>query len=145
RRLYGSQILQVVREADLVAPNDQDIQLDSVDIGWATIDLYENGQLDEFYAMVARSRSVKWVQLSGAGLDHPQLKELVNRGVYLSRGPDMSKAVAEFILRAVLDHLQDAESWRRAQRHQRWERHDFQEVGDTTWVVMGYGRIGHAI
>ncbi|HSL59299.1 MAG TPA: NAD(P)-dependent oxidoreductase, partial [Acidimicrobiales bacterium] len=71
--------------------------------------------------------------------------DLVRRGVRLTTSHIAGPPIADVVLRAALDHLQDAGSWRRAQAERRWAPHDFVEMNDTTWLVVGLGTIGNEI
>jgi phosphoglycerate dehydrogenase-like enzyme len=53
--------------------------------------------------------------------------------------------IAEYVLRAVLDHFQRAGEWRAAVARKAWETHEVREVAGTTWLVVGLGAIGSAV
>ena len=85
---------------------------------------------------------MRWFQSPGAGTDHPVFALLAERGVRITTAHVNSIPIAEYVLRAVLDHLQGAGQWRAAQAAAEWRPHEFREVHGTTWLVVGLGSIG---
>jgi phosphoglycerate dehydrogenase-like enzyme len=53
-----------------------------------------------------------------------------------------SVAIAEFVLRSVLDYFHDAPAWWAAHERRSWDRRPFREVYGTTWLIIGLGAIG---
>ena len=115
------------------------------DVAWMTSDLVQGGPSRQFFGLLTRSESVRWLQSSAAGFDHPIFGDLVERGIRLSPAHISGPPIADYVLRAALDHLQDAEQWRRAAADHRWEPHEFVEMGSTHWIVVGLGTIGAEI
>jgi phosphoglycerate dehydrogenase-like enzyme len=114
-----------------------------IDVAWATSDLYEDGgALRPFFGLVRRLDTLRWFQSAAAGFDAPVLVELIGRGILFTKSDVHSVPIAEFVLRAVLDHYQRPDRWASAQAERRWTRHEFDEVFGTTWVVVGLGSIG---
>jgi len=114
-----------------------------VEVAWATSDLYEEGgQLRAFFGLVRRLGTLRWFQSQAAGFDAPIFAELIRKGVLFTKSDAHSVPIAEFVLRAVLDHHQRPERWAAAQAARRWERHEFDEVSGSTWMVVGLGSIG---
>jgi phosphoglycerate dehydrogenase-like enzyme len=67
---------------------------------------------------------------------------LLDGGTRLTTSHVTGIPIAEYVLRAVLDHYQDTSTWLDERRAQRWSPHDFREVHGTTWLVVGLGHIG---
>jgi len=108
-----------------------------VEVAWATSDLYEEGgQLRAFFGLVRRLGTLRWFQSQAAGFDAPIFAELIRKGVLFTKSDAHSVPIAEFVLRAVLDHHQRPERWAAAQAARRWERHEFDEVSGSTWMVV---------
>jgi phosphoglycerate dehydrogenase-like enzyme len=114
-----------------------------VEVAWATADLFAEGApIRPFFAFVADSRSLRWLQSPAAGVDDPLFATLLARGVAVTNAHVNSIPIAEYVLRAALDHAQQAQVWRDAQQARDWRRHDFTEMAATTWLVVGLGTIG---
>lgn len=115
------------------------------DIAWMTSDLIQGGPSRQFFGLLTRTESVRWLQSSAAGFDHPIFGELIQRGIRLSPAHISGPPIADFVLREALDHLQDATRWRAAATARRWEPHEFVEMASTHWLVVGLGTIGAEI
>jgi phosphoglycerate dehydrogenase-like enzyme len=127
-----------LEDGPAVTPEDAGIE-----VAWATSDLYEDSDLlRPFFGLVRRLEGLKWFQSQAAGFEAPVFAELIRRGVLFTKSDAHSVPIAEFVLRAVLDHFQQPERWRAAQADRRWARHEFKELSGTTWVVVGLGSIG---
>ncbi len=114
-----------------------------VDVIWATADLFAAGApIRAFFAFVAGSTTLRWLQSPAAGVDDPLFATLLARGVAVTNAHVNSIPIAEFVLRAALDHAQQAREWRLAEQERDWRRHDFRELAASTWLVIGLGSIG---
>jgi phosphoglycerate dehydrogenase-like enzyme len=129
-----------------VAPVVLDGHVDDFDVAWATTDLYrDRDAMRHFFGAVLSSTSLRWLQVSNAGVDHPVFADIIRRGVTMTTSHVTGIPIAEWVLRAVLDHFQDADAWRAVVADRRWEPHEFREVAGTTWLVVGLGAIGAAV
>ena len=114
-----------------------------IEVAWATADLFGAGApIRPFFSLVSSSSSLRWLQSPAAGVDDPLFARLLERGVRLSSAHVNSIPIAEFVMRAVLEHFQAAAEWRAAARERAWRRHDFREVFASRWLVVGMGSIG---
>lgn len=120
--------------------------VDAIDIAWATGDIYLDRDVGRhFFGAVLGSETLRWMQVTNAGVDHPIFADLVRRGVTLTTSHVTGAPIAEYVLRAVLDHFQRAGEWRESIAAGRWEQHEFREIAGTTWLVVGLGAIGSAV
>lgn len=119
-----------------------DIREATPEVAWLTTDLVQGGPARPFFGLVSRAESLRWMQSSAAGFDHPIFGQLLERGVRLTPSHISGPPIADFVLRAALDHLQDADAWRAAAADRRWEPHELVEMGSTHWLVIGLGTIG---
>ena len=111
-----------------------------------TADLFGAGApLRPFFGLVRRLPGLQWVQSPAAGTDESIWPRLLERGVRVTNAHVAYVAISEYVLRAVLDHYQQAERWRAAQRDSAWRRHDFREVAGSHWLIGGLGSIGTAV
>jgi phosphoglycerate dehydrogenase-like enzyme len=120
--------------------------VEGFDAAWLSGDLFTHrDDLVRFFGACASSDTLRWLQTSNAGVDHPVFKSLVDRGVTLTTSHVTGPPIAEYVLRAVLDHFQRAADWRATVERRQWEIHEFREVLGTTWLVIGLGAIGTAV
>ncbi len=117
------------------------------EVAWGTADLFdEGGPLRPFFALVTRAQSLRWFASPAAGFDNPVFAELVRRGVRLTTSHVGDVPIAEYVARAVLDHVQQAWRWRIGQEAVAWRVHPRHgEVLGSTWLVYGVGSIGSAV
>jgi phosphoglycerate dehydrogenase-like enzyme len=118
-----------------------------IDVAAAAFDLFDayEGALRPFFGTVLRSSSLRWLSVPNAGLDTPVFTTILERGVRLTNAHVTDIPISEYVLRSVLDHFQQAERWRDAQRRKAWDRHQFREVAGSTWLIVGLGTIGQAV
>ncbi len=116
------------------------------EVAWGTSDVFPDlAKRRRFFDLLRRARSLEWYQSFAAGFDGPVYRDLAARGVRVTNAHVNDIPIAEFVLRAVLDHFQRAEAWRAAAAERRWEPHDYREVHGSTWLVVGLGSVGTAV
>jgi phosphoglycerate dehydrogenase-like enzyme len=115
------------------------------EVAWGTAHVFYDGTLEHFFSMLLTSESLRWFQSPAAGIDHPVFAMIVERGVRLTSSHGNSVAIAEYVVGAVLRAYQRPEEWADAQRERAWVHHEFRELYDTTWLVVGMGAIGSAV
>ena len=113
------------------------------EVAWGTSDLYADGApFRPFFGLLRRASGLNWFQSPAAGFDAPIYRELARRGVRITNAHVNSIPIAEYVMRAVLDHFQLASAWREAEASGQWRLHDFREVHASTWLIVGLGSIG---
>jgi phosphoglycerate dehydrogenase-like enzyme len=132
------------KDGSLAGGHHRDVEFDVAAAAFDLFDAYE-GALRPFFGLVLRSTTLRWFSVPNAGLDSPVFTAVLERGVRLTNAHVTDIPISEFVLRSVLDHFQQAELWRDAQRHREWDRHQFREVAGTTWLIVGLGTIGQAV
>jgi phosphoglycerate dehydrogenase-like enzyme len=115
------------------------------EVAWMTSEVLDGPTARRFFGVVTRSESLRWLQSQAAGFDHPVFGDLVRRGVRLTASHIAGPPIADYVLRCALEHLQDAASWRADAAENRWEPHEFVEMGSTRWLIIGLGAIGAEI
>ena len=114
-----------------------------IDVAWGSADIFtDGGPARPFLGFVRSASSLRWFQSPAAGLDHPMFGEIVARGTRLTTTHVQSVAIAEYVMRSVLDHFHDAPAWRSGHEQRSWDRRPFREVYGTTWLIIGLGAIG---
>jgi phosphoglycerate dehydrogenase-like enzyme len=117
----------------------------SISAAWANTDLYAGGPVRDFMILLLRSPTLRWVQSSAAGFDHPVFSMLVDKGVMLSNSHASAPGIAEFVLAAVLDCYQPQAARRELQSQHKWQRTAFREISGGTWLIVGMGHIGSEV
>lgn len=151
---FGERIVAAHRQVELVvmAPDGTlhltdgsavDREHTGIEVAWATQDLYGEGSpIRPFFGLVRRLDTLRWFQSQAAGFDQPIFHELIRRDLSFTTSPANSVSIAEYVIRAVLDHFQQPERWIKAQEERSWVRQDFDEIAGTTWLIVGFGSIG---
>jgi phosphoglycerate dehydrogenase-like enzyme len=116
------------------------------DVAWGTSDLFrEEAPVAAFFRFLVDCPSLRWFQSPAAGYEAEPFRRMAERGVRVCNAHVNSLPIAEFVLRAVLDEFQEADTWRRQARAVEWRIHDWREVSGSTWLVVGLGHIGSAV
>jgi phosphoglycerate dehydrogenase-like enzyme len=138
----------------LLMANDGSLTLDGQRIAldaarpvaaWANSDLYAGGPVRDFMVACLKSGSLRFIQSSAAGFDHPVFSMLVDKGIALATSDASAVAIAEFVMAAVLSEYQPQPLRRQLQRERAWQRVRFREIAGTTWLVIGVGNIGSEV
>lgn len=144
----GVEIVAVTKEGTLVLADGTpiDAQDSKIEVAWGTTDLfYEKAQRETFFGLVGSLESMRWFQSPSAGFDMSIFTDIIKSPVTYTRSDIHSVPIAEYIMRAALDHRQQAQRWRDAQAEGRWDHHEWDEVCGTTWVIIGLGSIGSEV
>lgn len=142
RRLVDVELVLLGADGSLTDSAATPVTDPDVEVAFLSSDLFFGDQLERFFALLEASPELRWVQSAAAGTDIPGFAELMARGVRICNAHVTSVPIAEFVLRAVLDHFQDAGAWREAQARREWAHHDFREIDGSTWCIVGLGSIG---
>ena len=139
------QFLRMQADGDLLL-DDRAITWEeaSPDVAWLTADLFAGGPVRKFLKLTLLTKPA-WLQSSGAGTDHPVFQMLLDGGTRLTASHVTGVPIAEYVLRAVLEHYQQPALWAGARRDSEWAPHDFREVFGTTWLIVGVGHIGSEV
>jgi phosphoglycerate dehydrogenase-like enzyme len=114
-------------------------------VAWANSDVYDGGPVRDFMLFCLKSPSLRFVQSSAAGFDHPIFGKLVDRGIALANSPASAIGIAEFVFANVLDICHDLSERRRAQSARQWQAQTFRELHGMRWLVIGMGNIGREV
>ncbi|MEM9669757.1 MAG: D-2-hydroxyacid dehydrogenase [Pseudomonadota bacterium] len=111
-------------------------------IGYGTPDVWFTKIAPAFVKEFLETESLEWFQSSAAGTEHPILRAIGQKAKHYTNSHAQSEAIAEWVLWAGFDWLQDGPARRAAQIDKRWDRLEFREMGGTRWIVVGFGAIG---
>jgi phosphoglycerate dehydrogenase-like enzyme len=137
-------ILSAEPDVTWVTPGTSELEAE-IEAAWLSVDLLYDGTGPRFVEMLMAQPSLRWLQSSFAGTDHPIFRPLMERGVRVCTSHENSISIAEFVLGSVLRALQRPQDWATAQAESAWAHHEFSEVYGTTWLVIGLGAIGSAV
>jgi phosphoglycerate dehydrogenase-like enzyme len=101
-----------------------------------------SGPVRDFMVFCLKSATLRFLQSSAAGFEHPVFSLLVDKGIVLANSNASAISIAEFALARVLDELQPNVQRSALQAEKRWERTPFREIAGQTWLVVGLGNIG---
>jgi phosphoglycerate dehydrogenase-like enzyme len=116
-----------------------------LDAGWFSVDLYLSPVRRDFNRVLLRDAGVRWVQLSGAGIDDPEFADLFARGVDVATHHGHAVIIADFVLAGVLDHFQRGPERRAIQAAREWRFAVVREMADSRWLILGFGAIGQGV
>lgn len=86
---------------------------------------------------------LRWLQVSGAGVDHFLTRGDLHDGILLTRSLGrFGMQVAEYVAGYLLHHLLGIEQYRERQRQQLWQPRDRPLLADRTVGVIGLGSLG---
>jgi phosphoglycerate dehydrogenase-like enzyme len=127
--------------------NGKEIAADQVDpeIVWISLDAMRDGYFPAFLQRVANTTRTKWVQSFLAGLDQPAFKQIIGKGVSLSKSSAQAIPIAEYVTAHAFSLLVPIEQQRAAQNQTEWTRTPYREIGESRWTVIGFGSIGPEI
>ncbi|MFT7648335.1 MAG: phosphoglycerate dehydrogenase-like enzyme [Candidatus Poriferisodalaceae bacterium] len=115
------------------------------EVAWITIDLFLTGDFLAFVDAALAFNSVKWFQACLAGTDAPPFARILDSGARLSNSDSPNAGVAEYVMGSVLHLVHDINTRVEQHREQEWVQLPWREINGMTWVIVGFGSIGHEI
>jgi len=115
------------------------------EVGWVSLDMFPNGPMQQIYDSLLKGNNARWVQVLSAGLNNPNFKAIMEKGVRLSKNDAQAPAIAEYVVAHAFSLLHPIAEQRAAQTAHTWQRITFREIAGTRWVLVGFGAIGTEI
>ncbi len=115
------------------------------DLVWLSYDTMASGLVPVFLQRVLQANNPKWMQLMFAGLDNPVFKQVMAKGIRLTKSSAQAIPIAEHVLAHAFALILPIDSQREAQAKKEWRRTPFHEIGQTRWTLIGFGSIGKLI
>lgn len=112
------------------------------EIFWLTLDAFGkrgHGYLDKVAA------GGKWVQTVFAGVENPNFKPLARPGLLVTNSSAQAPAIAEYVAIHALSLLHPIAEQAAEQQKHAWTPVPFREVGQSHWLIIGFGNIGREI
>jgi phosphoglycerate dehydrogenase-like enzyme len=149
----GSRLRDVVSDAQalslgvdgLVRRDGAPISAAAPEVAWLSRDLHATPLLQTMVEHILRTDSVRWVQTYQAGLDNSFYAAMSARGIQISKSTAQAPAIAEYVLSHALSLLHPIREQAVAQAGREWRRVPFREIGNTHFLIIGYGAIGGEI
>lgn len=116
----------------------------SPEVAWLSIDSIFGGLMQRL-SDISVARGVRWMQVAAAGLDRPMFKTLMAADVRLSKGVAQAIPIAEYVIAHAFSLLHPIAAQGGLQAQRDWKRLNFREIGQTRWMLVGYGAIGQEI
>jgi phosphoglycerate dehydrogenase-like enzyme len=101
--------------------------------------------LPTFFARLLQANNPQWVQIMFAGLDNPVFKQIMGKGIRLTKSSAQAIPIAEHVIAHAFSLIVPIDQQRDAQAKKQWRRTPFREIGQTHWTVVGFGSIGKEI
>ena len=114
------------------------------DIWWLSLDAFGKRGGD-YFPRLAKSPHARWVQTAFAGLDNAMFKPLARNGLTVTNSSAQAPAIAEYVTIHALSLLHPIAAQAAHQRAHEWTPVNFREVGQTRWLIVGFGNIGREI
>lgn len=139
--------LTLVTPAGTFERNGKEIPPEQVDpdVVWLASDAMREGTMPAFFDCIVKGTRTKWMQSFLAGLDHPAFKQIIGKGIRLSKSSAQAIAIAEYVTAHAFSLIVPIDEQRTAQGRKEWTRTPFGEIGETRWTVVGFGSIGPQI
>lgn len=116
-----------------------------LDAAWFSLELHVSPARHKFNRFLLQQPGLRWLQLSGAGIDDPEFVELFAAGVRITTHHGHAASIADYVLWSVLDHFQRGPERRTIQGAREWRRAVVRELADSRWLLLGFGAIGQGV
>jgi phosphoglycerate dehydrogenase-like enzyme len=151
----GERLAKVAPDAQVVTAvskelyerDGQPIAAEDIDpeIVWLSLDSYASGTLGQLYGRLMKSASPRWTQIMAAGIDNPIFRNILEKGVRLSKSSAQATPIAEYVVAHALSLQVPIPAQAALQAQHEWKATPYRELAHTRWVMAGFGAIGHEI
>jgi phosphoglycerate dehydrogenase-like enzyme len=125
----------------------QPIDKDAIDpeVVWLSLDSYASGTLGALYGRLMKAQAPRWTQIMAAGIDNPIFRNILEKGVRLSKSSAQATPIAEYVVAHALSLQVPIDAQAALQAKHEWKNTPYRELGHTRWLMAGFGNIGHEI
>ena len=125
----------------------QPIDKDAIDpeVVWLSLDSYASGTLGALYGRLMKAEAPRWTQIMAAGIDNPIFRNILEKGVRLSKSSAQATPIAEYVVAHALSLQVPIDAQAALQAKHEWKNTPYRELGRTRWLMAGFGNIGHEI
>ena len=114
------------------------------EVWWLSLEAF-GAQRRDYFGRLRDSEHARWVQTVFAGVEHPSFKPLARDGLKVTNSSAQAPAIAEYVAIHALSLLHPIAAQARHQAAHEWTPVDFREVGQSRWLIVGFGNIGREI
>ena len=114
-------------------------------IAYGNTDIFFSPAVRAFAKALHSAEPLAWFQSNAAGLDNDFLQQVGRKARVYTSSHVQAHAMAEWVLWAAFDYFGNGAGRRRAQAERDWQKIPFREVGDTRWLIYGFGHIGESV
>lgn len=112
---------------------------------WYGSDVWYSPAAGAFMDCAARSPRLRWLHSGNAGIDSAVYAPFRSRPVAITTSHGFAPGIADYVLASVLDHWQGACERRARRKAREWRSSAFRELGESQWLVIGFGAIGREV
>lgn len=151
----GERLAKIAPDAQVVTAGGDDayeldgepIDKDAIDpeAVWLSLDSYASGTLGGLYGRLMKAEAPRWTQIMAAGIDNPIFRNILEKGVRLSKSSAQATPIAEYVVAHALSLQVPIGQAAALQAKHEWKSTPYHEVAKTRWLVAGFGNIGHEI
>ena len=80
-----------------------------------------------------------------AGIDNPIFRKIMEKGVRLTKSSAQATPIAEYVVAHALSLQVPIDQAAALQARHEWKPTPYRELGNTRWLMAGFGNIGHEI
>ncbi len=142
----GAQVVTAAADETYVL-DGKPIDKDAIDpeVVWLSLDSYASGTLGGLYGRLMKAQAPRWTQIMAAGIDNPIFRNILEKGVRLSKSSAQATPIAEYVVAHALSLQIPIQAQADLQAKHEWKSTPYRELGNTRWVLVGFGNIGHQI
>lgn len=116
----------------------------AAEIYWITLEAFGKRGHD-YVGKIAAAPDPRWVQTVFAGVENPIFKPLARPGLQVTNSSAQAPAIAEYVTIHAMSLLHPIAEQAEHQRQHAWTPAPFREVGQSHWLIVGFGNIGREI
>jgi phosphoglycerate dehydrogenase-like enzyme len=142
----GAQVVTAGAD-DAYELNGKPIEKDAInpEVVWLSLDSYASGMLGALYGRLMKAEAPRWTQIMAAGIDNPIFRQIMEKGVRLSKSSAQATPIAEYVVAHALSLQTPIAAQADLQAKREWKTTAYRELGNTKWILVGFGNIGHEI
>ena len=142
----GAEIVTAVTADDYELAG-QPIDKDAInpEVVWLSLDSYASGTLGALYGRLMKAEAPRWTQIMAAGIDNPIFRNILEKGVRLSKSSAQATPIAEYVVAHALSLQVPIQAQADLQAKHEWKSTPYHEIAKTSWLLVGFGNIGHEI
>jgi phosphoglycerate dehydrogenase-like enzyme len=154
-RRLADRLAKIVPDAEVVevtAPETFELRGQPIDIEavkpevvFFSFDSRPNTTNPTLFKRIFKGRATRWAQVQAAGLDNPVFRGVMEAGSRLTKSSAQATPIAEYVVAHAISLLVPLERQAELQKNHEWKVTPYHDIGQTRWVMVGYGAIGQEI